>query len=56
MTLLSFILLSSTIATAAFVVGERLALKRRKIRRRLIIMGLQARMDDREQEARNNWN
>ena len=56
MTLLAFILISSIISTAAFAIGERVAIRRRKIRRHLIIMGLTARLDARNEEARNNWN
>ncbi len=56
MTLLTFILVSSIISTAAFAIGERVAIRRRKIRRQLIIMGLTARMSARDEEARNNWN
>lgn len=56
MTLLTFMIISSIISTAAFAIGERVAIRRRKIRRHLIIMGLQAQLDDRDEVARNNWN
>jgi hypothetical protein len=56
MTLLTFILVSSIISTAAFAIGERVAIRRRKIRRHLLIMGLTARIDERNENARNNWN
>ena len=56
MTLLTFILISSIISTFAFCVGERVAIRRRKIRRQLIIMGLTARMAARDENERNNWN
>ena len=56
MSLLTFILVSSIISTAAFAIGERVAIRRRKIRRHLIIMGLTAHLDARNEEARNNWN
>ena len=56
MTLLTFILVSSIISTFAFCVGERVAIRRRKIRRELIIMGLTARLDARNETERNNWN
>ena len=56
MTLLTFILVSSIISTFAFCVGEQVAIRRRKIRRQLIIMGLTARMAARDENERNNWN
>ena len=56
MTLLTFILISSIISTAAFAIGERVDIRRRKIRRHLIIMGLTARMAARDENERNNWN
>jgi len=56
MSLLTFILISSIISTLAFAIGERVAIRRRKIRRHLIIMGLTARMTARDEIARNNWN
>jgi hypothetical protein len=56
MSLLTFILVSSIISTAAFAIGERVAIGRRKIRRQLIIMGLTARLAERDEIARNNWN
>ena len=45
-----------SISTLAFAIGERVAIRRRKIRRHLIIMGLTARMTARDEIARNNWN
>jgi hypothetical protein len=56
MSLLTFILISSIISTLAFTIGERVAIRRRKIRRHLIIMGLTARLNERDEIARNNWN
>jgi hypothetical protein len=56
MSILTFILVSSIISTAAFSIGERVANRRRKIRRQLIIMGLTARLNERDEIARNNWN
>jgi hypothetical protein len=56
MSLITFILVSSIISTAAFAIGERVAIRRRKIRRHLIIMGLTARLAERDEIARNNWN
>ena len=51
-----FIFFSSIACTACFAAGERLAAYRRGERRRLIIMGLQAQLDERDETARNNWN
>lgn len=56
MSLLTFILISSIISTFAFCVGERIAIRRRKIRRQLVIMGLTARLTARDEKARDNWN
>jgi len=56
MNIFDFILLSTCISTFAFCVGERVAIRRRKIRRHLIIMGLTARLAERDEIARNNWN
>ena len=51
-----FVIISTIITTAAFCIGERVAIRRRKIRRHLIIMGLTARLNERDEIARNNWN
>jgi hypothetical protein len=56
MNIFDFILLSTCISTFAFVMGERMMIARRRERRRVIIMGLTARMADRDETARNNWN
>lgn len=56
MSIVNFILISSIISTFAFCIGERVAIRRRKIRRQLIIMGLTARMAARDENERNNWN
>lgn len=51
-----FILLSTCISTFAFILGERMMIARRRERRRVIIMGLTARLSERDKKARNNWN
>ena len=56
MNIFDFILISTCISTFAFVMGERMMIARRRERRRVIIMGLNSRLDARNEEARNNWN
>lgn len=56
MNIFDFILLSTCISTFAFIMGERMMIARRRERRRVIIMGLTARLDARNEDARNNWN
>jgi hypothetical protein len=56
MNIFDFILLSTCISTFAFIMGERMIIARRRERRRVIIMGLKAQLDERDEVARNNWN
>ena len=56
MNIFDFILLSTCISTFAFIMGERMMIARRRERRRVIIMGLNARMAERDENARTNWN